>query len=137
MSQVLRNLLDNAITHTPPGGQITVTARQSGTYVEVSVHDTGSGISYEHLPYVFDRFYRADPSRARATGGAGLGLAIVKQLVEAHGGRAWVRSTVGQGRRSCSPCRSLCSRQRPARPSIRPERLCELHEALTRSSDHF
>mgnify|MGYP003602257928 CR=1 FL=1 len=97
ISQVLRNLLDNAITHTPPGGQITITARQSGTYVEVSVHDTGSGISYEHLPYVFDRFYRADPSRARATGGAGLGLAIVKQLVEAHGGRAWVRSTVGQG----------------------------------------
>ncbi len=97
IGQVLRNLLDNAITHTPPGGQIVVTARQAGTYVEVSVQDTGSGISYEHLPYVFDRFYRADPSRTRATGGAGLGLAIVKQLVEAHGGRTWVRSTVGQG----------------------------------------
>ncbi len=97
ISQVLRNLLDNAITHTPPGGQVTITARPAGTYVEVSVQDTGSGISYEHLPYVFDRFYRVDPSRTRATGGAGLGLAIVKQLIEAHGGRAWVRSTVGQG----------------------------------------
>lgn len=97
ISQVLRNLLDNAITHTPPGGQVTVIARATGTYVEVSVQDTGSGIGYEHLPYVFDRFYRVDPSRTRATGGAGLGLAIVKQLVEAHGGRAWVRSTVGQG----------------------------------------
>ena len=63
----------------------------------VSVHDTGTGIAPEHLPYVFDRFYRADKSRARQTGGAGLGLAIVKQLVIAHGGTISVASAPGQG----------------------------------------
>jgi signal transduction histidine kinase len=63
----------------------------------VSVRDTGIGIAPEHLPYVFERFYRADKSRARATGGAGVGLTIVKQLVEAHGGRVWAESTPGSG----------------------------------------
>ena len=65
--------------------------------MSVQVRDTGPGIAPEHLPYVFERFYRADKSRTRATGGAGLGLAIVKQLVEAHGGRVWVESTLGAG----------------------------------------
>jgi len=105
VGQVLRNLLNNAVTYTPPGGEIIVTARAVGsdtsatlsTGVEVSVQDTGIGIAPEHLPYIFERFYRADRSRARATGGAGLGLAIVKQLVEAHGGRVWVESEVGKG----------------------------------------
>lgn len=86
LAQVVRNLLENAITHTPPGGRVTVTLRPNMETVRLEVHDTGSGIDSEHLPYIFERFYRADPSRARATGGAGLGLAIVKQLVEAHGG---------------------------------------------------
>ncbi|MBC7263352.1 MAG: HAMP domain-containing protein [Chloroflexi bacterium] len=97
VGQILRNLLTNAMNYTPAGGEVTVAARAVGSEVEVSVRDTGIGIAPEHLPYVFERFYRADKSRARTTGGAGLGLAIVKQLVEAHGGRVWVKSEVGKG----------------------------------------
>jgi signal transduction histidine kinase len=97
VGQILRNLLTNAVNYTPPGGQISVAAKLAGADVEVSVRDTGIGIAPEHLPYIFERFYRADKSRARATGGAGLGLAIVKQLVEAHGGRVWAESTPGSG----------------------------------------
>jgi signal transduction histidine kinase len=97
IGQVLRNLLNNALAHTPAGGEIAVSAaRQNGT-VLVSVCDTGEGISPEDLPHVFDRFYRADRSRARQTGGYGLGLAIVKQLVQAHGGTVTVESQLGQG----------------------------------------
>ena len=96
VGQVLRNLLNNAVAHTPSGGEITVSARVLDQEVAVSVHDTGSGIAPEHLPYVFDRFYRADKSRARQTGGAGLGLAIAKQLVVAHGGSISVESVAGQ-----------------------------------------
>lgn len=97
VGQVLRNLLNNAITNTPEGGRITVTARAIDSQVEISVHDTGAGIAPEHLPFIFERFYRVDKSRARLTGGAGLGLAIVKQLVEAHGGQVNVASEVGKG----------------------------------------
>jgi signal transduction histidine kinase len=95
--QVLRNLLVNAIEHTPAGGEVAILARLVGSEVEASVQDTGEGIAPEHLPYVFERLYRADRSRARTTGGAGLGLAIVRQLVEAHGGRVGVKSEVGEG----------------------------------------
>ncbi len=97
VGQVLRNLLNNALDFTPQGGQVTLTAWPDRKWVSVQVCDTGPGIAPEHLPYVFERFYRADKSRTRATGGAGLGLAIVKQLVEAHGGRVWVESTLGAG----------------------------------------
>jgi two-component system sensor histidine kinase BaeS len=97
LGQVLRNLLKNAIINTPAGGVITVNARTVNSQVEVSVEDTGLGISAEHLPYVFERFYRADQSRARKTGGAGLGLAIVKQLVEAQGGQVEIDSQVNVG----------------------------------------
>jgi signal transduction histidine kinase len=97
LGQVLRNLVTNAQHHTPAGGTITIAARAQPEAVEVAVTDTGSGIAPEHLPYVFERFYRADPARDRATGGAGLGLAIVKQLVEAQGGQARVESTLGRG----------------------------------------
>ena len=97
VGQVLRNLLNNAVAHMPEGGEITVTAQAVGAEVAVAVHDTGAGIAPEHLPYVFDRFYRADKSRARQTGGAGLGLAIAKQLVVAHGGSISVESATGQG----------------------------------------
>lgn len=99
VGQVLRNLLNNALEFTPPGGQVRVAVRREGTWVCLEVRDSGPGIAPEQLPFVFERFYRADPSRARATGGAGLGLAIVKQLVEAHGGRVWVKSTPGAGSR--------------------------------------
>ncbi len=97
VAQVLQNLIHNAMTHTPAGGQITVKTTANATQIVTTVRDTGTGIAPEHLPYVFDRFYRVDQSRTRATGGAGLGLAIVKQLVEAHGGSVWVESTPGQG----------------------------------------
>jgi two-component system sensor histidine kinase BaeS len=95
--QVLGNLLDNALAHTPAGGLISLQATQAGVEIELGVQDTGEGIAAEHLPLIFERFYRVDKSRARATGGAGLGLAIVKQLVEAQGGRVSVQSTLGQG----------------------------------------
>jgi signal transduction histidine kinase len=97
VGQVLRNLLNNAVAHTPAGGTIAVSARAMAQEVVVSVRDNGTGIAPEHLPYVFDRFYRADKSRARQTGGAGLGLAIAKQLVIAHGGSITVESVLGQG----------------------------------------
>jgi signal transduction histidine kinase len=97
IGQILRNLLDNGLTHTGPGGEIVVDAHPDDEWVEVGVRDTGAGIAVEDLPYIFERFYRADKSRSRATGGAGLGLAIAKQLVEAHGGRIEVQSEIGQG----------------------------------------
>jgi signal transduction histidine kinase len=97
LGQVLRNLLDNAVAHTPPGGTVTVSADARGGLVELLVRDSGTGIDAEHLPFVFERFYRTDPSRARATGGAGLGLAIVKQLVESHGGHVRAESEPGKG----------------------------------------
>lgn len=97
IGQVLRNLLNNAIRHTPAGGKISITATAANDEILVAVRDTGTGIAPEHLPYIFERFFRADRSRNRATGGAGLGLTIVKQLVKAHGGRIWAESTTGLG----------------------------------------
>ncbi len=97
VAQVMRNLLNNAITHTPPGGEIHIHAETTAQAITLHVADTGEGIDEVHLPYVFERFYRADPSRSRSTGGAGLGLAIVKQLIERQGGRIWVESKRGQG----------------------------------------
>jgi signal transduction histidine kinase len=99
ISQVLRNLLENAAAHTAKGGSITVTARQQGNWVEISVADTGEGIPAEDLPNIFERFYRVDKSRTRATGGSGLGLTIAKRLVEAHGGKIEVQSELGKGSR--------------------------------------
>lgn len=97
LTQILRNLVDNALVHTPEEGTITITARMVGRDVRVSVIDTGIGIPAEHVPNVFERFYRVDPSRTRATGGTGIGLTIVKQLVEAHGGQISVESEYGRG----------------------------------------
>jgi signal transduction histidine kinase len=90
--QVLFNLLENAVRFTPPGGRVTVrAARENGDWA-VSVEDTGPGIPKEHIPLVFERFYRVDPSRSREDGGTGLGLAIARSVVEAHGGRIWAES---------------------------------------------
>jgi two-component system OmpR family sensor kinase len=101
ISQVLGNLLQNALRYTGPSGQVSVSARGANIgnkrEVVVSVVDTGAGIAAEDLPHVFDRFYRGDKSRSRETGGTGIGLALAKQLVEAHGGRIWVESVEGQG----------------------------------------
>lgn len=97
ISQVLRNLLENAIAHTESGGSITVSAAKQGNNIAVSVADTGEGISAEDIPHLFERFYRVDPSRTRTTGGSGLGLKIAKRLVEAHGGTIIVRSEPGKG----------------------------------------
>lgn len=95
--QVLTNLLDNAIRHVADGGRVDIVARRDGAQVELAVTDNGSGIPGEHLPRIFERFYRADPARSREEGGTGLGLAIVKHLVEAHGGRVTAESLLGRG----------------------------------------
>lgn len=97
LAQVVGNLLDNAIRHTPPGGSVSVTLEFSADVATVSIRDTGEGIPEEQLPFVFDRFDRVDPSRSRITGGAGLGLTIARQLVEAHGGTIRAESAPGQG----------------------------------------
>lgn len=99
ISQVLHNLLENAVVHTGNGGIITVAATDQGDWVEVSVSDTGEGIPDQDLPNIFERFYRVDRSRARATGGTGLGLTIAKRLVEAHGGKIEATSKLGKGSR--------------------------------------
>jgi two-component system phosphate regulon sensor histidine kinase PhoR len=95
--QIMNNLLDNAAKYTPEGGQITVGARRTGHEVEFYVRDTGIGITSEHIPRLFERFYRVDKARSRALGGTGLGLAIVKHLVIAHHGHVRVESQVGVG----------------------------------------
>ena len=139
LSQVLHNLLGNALRHTPVGGKIAVSVglasgedwkagrvedwrigrpedwgkgvpthpstlpalQSSSPPILVSVTDSGPGISPEDLPYIFDRFYRADKSRSRAGGGSGLGLTIARYIVEAHGGRIWAESREGAGTRLC------------------------------------
>ncbi len=96
LRQVLGNLVDNAVRHTSTG-EVILFSRRHHRGVEVGVRDTGTGIPVEHLPRIFERFYRVDPGRSREEGGTGLGLAIVKHLVEAHGGRVRAESTLGAG----------------------------------------
>ncbi|WP_235037133.1 cell wall metabolism sensor histidine kinase WalK [Actinomadura sp. K4S16] len=97
LRQAVGNLLANAVRYTPAGGRVSLRAHADGDDVLIEVADTGPGIAPEHLPHVFDRFWRAEKSRSRQTGGSGLGLAIVRQLAEAHGGSASVRSEPGRG----------------------------------------
>jgi signal transduction histidine kinase len=96
LRQVLTNLVDNAVRHTHKGS-ITVFSRRTRGGVAIGVSDTGIGIPQEHLPRIFERFYRVDAGRSRSEGGTGLGLAIVKHLVEGHGGRVGAESAVGRG----------------------------------------
>jgi signal transduction histidine kinase len=97
IAQVLGNLVTNALRHTPQGGCVTLSAAAGEGVVELSVADTGTGVSPEDSPYIFERFWRGAKSRSRAGGGTGLGLAIAKHLVEAHGGEIGVRSIPGKG----------------------------------------
>jgi two-component system phosphate regulon sensor histidine kinase PhoR len=97
VTQVLGNLLDNALKHTPRGARIDVSLRSLPDAIRVSVRDTGPGIPESDIPHVFERFYRVDKGRSRDTGGTGLGLSIVKHIVQLHGGRVWVESTLGSG----------------------------------------
>jgi signal transduction histidine kinase len=98
LTQVLSNLIDNALNHTPPGQAITLELWRQDTWARLAVADTGEGIGSEHLPRIFERFYRAPGSRS-VDGGTGLGLAIVKHLTEVHGGRVVAESTLGEGSR--------------------------------------
>jgi two-component system phosphate regulon sensor histidine kinase PhoR len=95
MQQVIINLIHNAIKFTPPGGMITITAREETDQVVFGVNDTGEGIAEDDLERVFERFYKADRSRSR--GGTGLGLSIARHIVETHKGRIWVESEIGKG----------------------------------------
>jgi two-component system sensor histidine kinase BaeS len=97
LRQLLGNLVANAIRHTPAGGAVTVRSRRAGDRLVVEVADTGGGITAEDLPKVFERFWRADASRSRTTGGSGLGLPIARHLAEAHGGTVTVTSRLGEG----------------------------------------
>ncbi|KUI38136.1 histidine kinase [Mycobacterium sp. IS-1496] len=124
LSQVLGNLLDNSLRHTASGGRVEVGARHDGHCVAIRVSDNGEGIAAEHLPHVFERFYRADAARARRNGGAGIGLAIAKALVEAHGGTITASSsgpgggtvfTVTMPVRQPAPRRTA-----PSEPAARP-----------------
>ena len=105
VAQIIGNLVDNAVVHTPPGGTVTVAAsaladvRTGDGTVYVSVTDTGAGIAPDDLEQIFDRFYRTDPSRSRATGGSGLGLTVARQLAVAHGGALTAESSLGKGSR--------------------------------------
>ncbi len=99
LAEVLQNLLDNALQYTPRGGQIDVEAHSSGHEVIFTVADTGIGIPESDLERIFERFYRVDAARSREVGGTGLGLSIARHIVDAHGGRIWVESAVGQGSR--------------------------------------
>jgi signal transduction histidine kinase len=95
--QIITNLVTNAVTHMQQTGEVRIDWKRDGGFALIRVVDTGDGIAADELPKIFERFYRVDPSRSRATGGAGLGLSIVRQLVTAHGGRVWAESTIGKG----------------------------------------
>ena len=97
IAQVLTNLLGNALRYTPEGGSVDIRLQAEQQSILIGVKDTGSGISPQDLPHVFDRFYRADKSRSREGGGSGLGLAIARSIVEAHSGRIWAESEIGKG----------------------------------------
>src|SRR5690606_4137960 len=97
ITQVLENLLDNALKYTPAGSRIVLKIAIAAREVEIRVQDNGPGIPAEDLPHIFERFYRVDKGRSREKGGTGLGLSIMKHIVQLHGGRVWAESQPGQG----------------------------------------
>jgi two-component system phosphate regulon sensor histidine kinase PhoR len=96
-TQVLLNLLDNAIKYTPERGNISIVASKKDNFLQIEVADTGAGIPEKDIPRIFERFYRVDKARSRELGGTGLGLSIVKHIVQSHGGEVWVKSVLGKG----------------------------------------
>ena len=97
LTSMFTNLVDNAVTYTPPGGRVEVTGGSEGREIVIRVSDTGIGIPEANLPRIFERFYRVDKARSKETGGTGLGLSIVRHIAENHGGRVTVESTPGEG----------------------------------------
>lgn len=97
LGRAIGNLVNNALKYTERGGEVTVDLYATSNEISIKILDSGIGIPEADLPYIFDRFYRADPSRARSTGGSGIGLSLVKEIVEAHGGKVTVESSLGQG----------------------------------------
>lgn len=97
LTNMVLNLLDNALKHTPSGGTVTLRSQPQGDQVQVTVQDTGIGIDDKYLPHLFDRFYRVEGARSRSTGGAGLGLAIASEIARLHGGTLSVRSQIDRG----------------------------------------
>lgn len=95
--RLFMNLLENALKYTPPNGEINVSAMKEDNAIQIAVHNTGAGISQEHLPHLFERFYRVDEDRSSQTGGSGLGLAIAHEIVNRHGGEIEAQSSPGQG----------------------------------------
>jgi signal transduction histidine kinase len=114
IDEVLGNLLDNALRHTPPEGRVEVGWSRHGDHVEISVVDSGEGIAPEHLARIFERFYRVDRARARTSGGSGIGLTIARAIVEAHGGRIWAASR-GRGHGAHLVVRLPLAKARPER----------------------
>jgi signal transduction histidine kinase len=99
MLRAVSNLVSNAISHTPPGGTVTLAATNEDAAIRIEVSDTGVGIPAEAIPRVFDRFFRVDPSRSKISGSTGLGLAIVQSILALHGGSAEITSQLGHGTR--------------------------------------
>ena len=97
LTQVLDNIISNALKYSPEGGQVTFKIKELGDHIEVSIRDQGIGIPKNNVKKVFERFYRVDKARTRQLGGTGLGLAIAKEMIGAHGGQIWARSIEGKG----------------------------------------
>ena len=96
-SQVVTNILENALRYTPENGRVDISARQNNDQIEIIIQDSGQGVTPDEAAHLFDRFYRADEARNRNDGGSGLGLAIAKSIIEMHKGKIWAESEVGQG----------------------------------------
>jgi two-component system phosphate regulon sensor histidine kinase PhoR len=119
LEQVFINLLDNAIKYNHGKGEISISATEKGkTEIQVVIKDNGMGIPEEELARIFERFYRVDKGRSQELGGTGLGLSIVKHIIQAHGGRVWAESKLGEGSTFyfTLPCTMLDAGQNPTKP---------------------
>ena len=101
MTQVINNILLNALRYVPSGGHVHLVVEPESEGIRTCVIDNGPGVPADQLPRLFDRFWRGEPSRSRATGGSGLGLTIARQIIEVHGGRIWAEETPGGGLTLC------------------------------------